>query len=226
MYLFDLDGTLIDSNGVWRDVDAAFLSHHGCNGTPEYFDYVAHAIFPTAAQFTKDYYRLALSTDAIMAEWRELAWDAYACHTPLKEGALEFLRLLRSAYPCEGISLVTASVPELCRMVLDRHGLTPFFDQLVYAQELGMEKRDPRFFRVAAERLGVSPSSCILFDDAPDNCAAAKRCGMTVVGVYDPFFAASREVLDRNCDRCIHSFRELLPPAPSAVLVPDGDPTA
>ena len=210
MYLFDLDGTLIDSNGVWQDVDAAFLSHHGCDGTPEYFDYVAHAIFPTAAQFTKDYYQLSLSTDAIMTEWMELARDAYAYHTPLKEGALEFLQLLRSVSNCEGISLVTASVPELCQLALDRHGLTSLFDRIVYAQELGMEKRNPRFFSTVAELLGVSPSSCTLFDDAPDNCAAAKNCGMTVVGVYDPFFSASQKVLRQHCDRCIHSFCELL----------------
>ena len=211
MYLFDLDGTLIDSNGIWREVDRAFLAHHGCKETPEYLDYLAHAIFPTAAQFTKDYYHLPLSTDAIMAEWMELARDAYACRTPLKEGALEFLQLLRSRPDCEAISLVTASVPELCRLALDRHGLTSFFDRIVYAQELGMEKRDPRFFGTVAEQLGVSPASCTLFDDAPDNCAAAKQCGMTVVGVFDPFFAASQERIRQNCHRYIRSFRELLP---------------
>jgi HAD superfamily hydrolase (TIGR01509 family) len=210
LYLFDLDGTLIDSNGVWQEVDAAFLAHHNCEGTPEYFDYVAHAIFPTAARFTQEYYHLSLSTDDIMAEWMELAGDAYASRVPLKEGALPFLRQLHSASPRQGIALVTASVPPLCRLVLDRYELTPLFDRLIFAQELGMEKRAPRFFGTVAELLEVSPADCTLFEDAPDNCAAAKRCGMTVVGVHDPFFAASEDALRQCCDRYIESFQELL----------------
>lgn len=212
MYLFDLDGTIIDSNGIWREVDTAFLAHHRCEGTAEYFDYLAHAIFPTAARFTKDYYHLDLSPDAIMAEWMELARDAYAFHAPLKEGVPEYLAQLRSAPDREGISLVTASVPELCRLALERHGLSRAFDRVVYAQELEMEKRDPRFFPTVAKLLGVSPAACTLFDDAPDNCAAAKACGMTVVGVHDSFFADSEDRLRQCCDRYIRSFRELLRP--------------
>lgn len=207
MYLFDLDGTLIDSNGVWREVDNAFLSRHHCQETPEYFETIAHAIFPTAAQFTREYYQLTLQPEEIMAEWMELARDAYAFHTPMKDGAREYLERLRSEG--KSLCLVTACVPELCRLVLERHGLEPFFDQVVLAQELGMEKRDPRFFPAAAELLGAAPADCILFEDAPANCAAAQSCGMTVVGVYDRFFAG-REAEFQCCTRYIRSFRELL----------------
>lgn len=207
MYLFDLDGTLIDSNDVWRQVDAQFLSRHGLVETEEYFRRIAHAIFPTAAQFTREYYRLSLTPEEIMAEWFDLAREAYEFHTPLKEGAVDYLELCRSRGP---VCLVTASVPQLCRLVLRRHGLTDRFHRILYAQEMGLEKRDPRFFLRVCEALETPPEDCILFDDAPDNCAAAKNCGMTVVGVYDPAFARQESEMAALCDRYIHSFAQLL----------------
>ena len=49
MLLFDMDGTLIDSNGIWKDVDTRFLEKRGLPYTQEYYEGVAHTIFPLAA---------------------------------------------------------------------------------------------------------------------------------------------------------------------------------
>ena len=89
MIFFDLDGTLIDSNGVWREVDHAFMAKRGLELTEEYIQTVTHSIFPVAARFTKEHYHLPDSTEDIMAEWQSLAYDAYTRTIPLKEGARE-----------------------------------------------------------------------------------------------------------------------------------------
>ena len=73
-----MDGTLIDSNGIWKDVDTAFLKKRGFAYTRAYYEGVAHTIFPLAAKFTKEYCHLSESTEEIMAEWMEMAGDAYA----------------------------------------------------------------------------------------------------------------------------------------------------
>ena len=73
--LFDMDGTLIDSNGIWRQVDEAFLAKRGYPYTREYYEGVAHTIFPLAAKFTKEFCGLPESEEDIMAEWMELAKD-------------------------------------------------------------------------------------------------------------------------------------------------------
>ena len=52
MLLFDMDGTLIDSNGVWKNVDREFLARRGIAYTHAYFEGVAHTILPLAAKFT------------------------------------------------------------------------------------------------------------------------------------------------------------------------------
>ena len=108
------------------------------------------------------------------------------------------------------MALVTACVPRFCQAALERHGLTGYFRAVVYVEELGVEKRDPRAFRMALERLGVQASECTLYEDSPAACAAAKAAGLTVVAVYDPFYASYEQQLRRSCDGYLKSFTELL----------------
>ena len=208
MKLFDFDGTLVDSNGVWVDVDNGFLARRGLAPTREYSDTVGHSIFPIAARYTKDYYRLDMSPEEIMAEWLDMASDAYAHHIPLKPGAKEFVE--RCAAAGEGMALFTACVPELCRAALERHGLSRYFSQIVYAQERGVEKREARAFALALERLGAKAAECTFYEDSPGACRAAREAGLTVVGVYDPFYAVYEADMRAVCHRYIYSFTELL----------------
>lgn len=207
MLLFDLDGTLIDSNGIWVDVDLKFLSAHGLEPTEEYAYTVGHSIFPVAAAFTREYYHLGQSAEEIMAEWLDLAGDAYA-HVALKPGAREYLD--RRAGDGEPMALVTACVPALCRTALAVHGLEGYFRDLIFVQELGVEKRDPAAFRMTLERLGVPAAECTLYEDSPGACAAAQSVGITAVGVYDGFYAKFQDEMREKCDRYILSFTELL----------------
>ena len=62
MLIFDMDGTLIDSNGIWKDVDIALLKKRGFAYTRAYYEGVAHTIFPLAAKFTKEYCHLSESS--------------------------------------------------------------------------------------------------------------------------------------------------------------------
>lgn len=206
--VFDLDGTLLDSNHVWTMVDEKFLAQRGRTATQEYLDYVAHAIYPTAARFTKEYYQLDESEESIMDSWTALAREAYQYHVPLKEGAAEYLS--RCAARGERLALFTASFPELCYLALRRHNIERFFERIVFAQDLGLEKRNPKAFAVLAETLGVQPSACVLFDDSPQSCLAAKKTGLQVVGVLDSFFASAEAEVRANSHRCISSFSDLL----------------
>lgn len=204
LLLFDLDGTVTDSNTLWQDVDAEFARRRGLAVTQEYTDFVIHAIFPTAADFTKEYYHLKETPQQIMEEWHALAYEAYACHCPAKPGAAEFLTRCKA----QGIrmAMVTASVPELCEAALKRLGLGDCFTFILYAQELGLEKRRPQVWLEAARRAGISPADCIVFDDSPVACAAARQAGCRDVGVYDPLYAPQQAEMRRDCWRYIESF--------------------
>ena len=177
MLLFDLDGTLIDSNGVWLEVDKTFLAH------------------------------MEESCEEIIAEWMELACDAYD-HVPLKPHVREYLDRCREAG--RRMAVFTACVPEHCRAAVENHGLGDYFERIIYAQELGEDKRSPAIFRHAAELLGVKPRECVFFDDSLAACKGAKAAGMTVVGVQDDCFTGAEADMRELCDRYIRDFGELL----------------
>lgn len=208
MYIFDLDGTITDTNKVWLNVDLEFLGRRGLPHTPEYQQMVERSIAPLAAQFTREYYQLPDSPEAIMAEWDELAQRHYEELAPLKPGAEEFLR------QCQGsgkpMALFTACRPALCRIVLERFQLTRLFQRVVYAEEIGLEKRDPQCFVRLSQLLGVPLADCTLFDDSPDNCATAAKAGMDTVGVYDAYYAHRQDELRAVCRRYVVSLEDLV----------------
>ena len=207
MFFFDMDGTLIDSNGVWKDVDRAFLARRGLPYTRAYYEGVAHTIFPLAAKFTKEYCHLSESCEEIMAEWMDLAKDAYA-HVTVKPGVRAYLKQCKA----EGrqMAVVTSSVPAHCHTALERLDLEKYFQRITFAQELGLEKRDPEIWRIAARESGVRPEDCTVFDDSLAACKGARQARMRVVGVYDGFFAADEKEMRGFCDVYIKSFEELL----------------
>ena len=134
MFFFDLDGTLIDSNGIWKDVDRTFLARRGLPYTHAYYEGVAHTIFPLAAKFTKEFCHLSESCEDIMAEWMELAGDLYA-HVQVKPGVRAYLKQCRS----EGrrMAVVTSSVPAHCRTALEHLDLARYFENVFFAHDLG-----------------------------------------------------------------------------------------
>lgn len=206
--VFDLDGTLLDSNNIWHEIDERFVHRRGLALTEEYTEFVSHAIFPVAARFTKDYYFLDESEDEIMAEWYEMAVDAYTHHLPLKPNVREYLD--HCAQKGDKMIVYTSSVPDLCKAALERHKLLPYFEELYFAQELLLEKKYSASFSKIAERLGEKAENCLLFDDSPFACTAAKDAGWKVIGIREEFFAHHQDTLDQVCDLVITDFRELL----------------
>lgn len=207
MLIFDLDGTLIDSNGVWVEVDKIFLARRNAPYTKEYYEGVAHSILSNCAVFTKEYLGLAESCEEIIAEWMDLARGQYN-EIPLKDGVREYLERCKEAG--HRMAVFTACVPEHCRAALKHHQLTPYFEQVIYAQELGEDKKSPAIFRKVAQMLGVTPGQCVFFDDSLTACKAAKAAGMTVVGVHDAYFRDSEPDMRELCDQYIRGFGDLL----------------
>ena len=208
MQIFDMDGTLIDSNGIWKDVDTAFLAKRGLSYTKEFYEGVAHTIFPLAAKFTKEFCHLPESEEAIMAEWMDMAGDLYGTSVPVKPGVRAYLDKLRAAG--EQLIVVTSAVPVHCRTALTHLGLMPYFERIIFAHDLQLEKKDPQLWCLTAEMMGVAPADCTLYDDSVEACRGAKTAGMHAVGVYDPYFAGTEPEMQAVCDRYIRSFEELI----------------
>ncbi|MCD8368328.1 MAG: HAD family phosphatase [Clostridiales bacterium] len=213
MLLFDLDGTLIDSNEVWREVDVSFLAKRGLPWSREYHEGVVHASLPAGAKFTREFCHLEDSEESIIAEWLAMVQQSYGEEIPLKPGARDFLSLC--ADRGERMAIYTSCARPLCEAALRHHGIDRYFETVLYASELGVEKRSPDGFHMAAARLGVAPADCVFFDDSPLSCAGALEAGMVTVGVYDPMFASGEAELRRCCHGYLRSFTE-------ATFTPEG----
>ena len=210
MYFFDLDGTLIDSNGSWKQVDIDFLAKRGLPYTKEYFNGVAHTALPMAAVFTKEYCKLSESCEEIISEWMEMSRDAYA-KVSLKPGVRAYLKQCRAEN--RRMAVITSSVPEHCYTALKKLDLEPYFENVTFAQQAGLHKKFPDVWLQAAEKNGVRPEDCTVFDDSLAACQGARLAKMRVVGVHDKFFNGSEREMRAFCDVYIESFEELLYPS-------------
>ncbi len=212
MFFFDLDGTLLDSTGVWMDIDVEFLGKHGISPVPaDYTWYVTHHSAPDAARYTRERYNLPETAEEIVAAWGEMALEAYSHELPLKPGAGRFLRWCAElGVP---MAMLTSCLPHLCRPALERHGIAGLFQAVLTTGETGLEKGDGALYRMAAERFGLAPEACTLFEDNPGYCAAAKQAGYQVVGIFDPLFASRQEELRALCGpgRYLKDFADVEP---------------
>ena len=208
MLIFDMDGVLTDSNGIWKQVDIDFLAKRGMPYTRDYYDGVAHTVLSKAAVFTKAYCHLSESCEEIIAEWMEMAGDVYATDVPAKPFVKEYLEKCRRNG--ERMVVLTSAVPSHCRAALTHLELLPYFEKLFFAQELGLDKQTPDIYQKVVELLGVSPADCTVYDDSAAACRSAKAAGLHTVGVYDNFFHVSWEEMLSTCEKTIKSFAELL----------------
>lgn len=108
------------------------------------------------------------------------------------------------------MAVVTSSIPAHCHTALAHLDLEKYFENITFAQEMGLGKSDPAVWRAAAEKNGVSPESCTMFDDSLAACKGARLAKLRVVGVYDGFFAADEKEMRSFCDVYIRGFEELL----------------
>ncbi len=207
--LFDLDGTLLDSNGVWQQVDREFFKARGVAvDHVEYARAVQGMSFRETAEYTVRRYGLEESVEAVMDEWMRMTREAYAHQVALKSGALDYLRMLKR----EGVKLavVTANREELFAPALERGGALTLFDAICTSAEVGnVGKADGALFMLAARRLGVEPSDCAVFEDVLDGVAGAKRAGMRAYAVRDAATEHSREAIATLADGVIDGFADM-----------------
>lgn len=206
--IFDLDGTLLDSNGLWRDVDARFFAERGIVEPEDFVCAVQGMSFREGAAYTKRRFGLAESVEAIMAIWMQMAREAYERRIKMKPSARAYLRFLKRA----GVKLAvaTANRAELFEPTLAREGVLELFDAICTSADVGdVNKSGGALFQLAARRLGVAPGDCVVFEDVPDGVAGAKAAGMRACAVLDAAMAHSRDAIEALADWTIRDFTDM-----------------
>lgn len=181
--IFDFDGTIADSTYVWKKVDEDFFKARGMSVPEDYVENISTMSFVSGAIYTKETYNLPETIEDIMAEWNVHALYEYANNVKLKPFAREYI----AGYRNKGfkIGLATASNPEFYLPVLEREGIVNWFDAFVDGTSGARNKDFPDMYLMCAEKMGIRPEKCVVYEDIIKGIKSAKSVGMRVTAVYD-----------------------------------------
>jgi HAD superfamily hydrolase (TIGR01509 family) len=189
--IFDLDGTLIDSESVTITAGTAVFAAHGHAVDHSLFHRLIGVDEPTGAGILRAALGPDLLLDRIDAEWRAAIRAIYReTGVPLRPGAAELLEMLAiRGYP---LAVATSSNRASATWKLERTGLARHFDTVVTLDCITRPKPAPDPYLEAARRLGADPALCVAFEDSDTGAAAAQAAGMTVVQVPDVVVPSGR----------------------------------
>ncbi|HOS70363.1 MAG TPA: HAD family phosphatase [Bacillota bacterium] len=206
--IFDVDGTLIDSMWIWKQVDIEFLGKRGI-ALPERLQMEIEGMsYSETAVYFKERFNLPESLEEIKEEWRLMAEDYYKCHIQLKSGAKEFLKLLYDKGLTLGIA--TSNSRELVDCMLANHGIRKYFSNIRTSCEVEKGKPYPDVYLKVAEDMGIDPCRCLVFEDTLSGVMAAKSAGMRVFAMADEISLESKDKLIELAEGYIHSFNEVM----------------
>ena len=205
--IFDLDGTLLDSMGLWHKVDIAFFENRNMPIPEGYIQAISPMGTYNAAVYTKETYNIKESVEEIIDEWRTIAKREYSQHVKPKNGAKEYLLSLKE----KGLKLAvaTASDKDLFEDCLKKYGIFNLIDFFVTVNEVGKGKSSPDIYLHAAKKLDAEPNECMVFEDIFTALSTAKNAGFYCVGVYDGSSASDVEKNKEISDKFIYDFNEL-----------------
>ena len=206
--IFDMDGTLIDSTGIWHEIDKAFFAKRNMELPADYAQHIVHLGLTQAAIYTKETYHLQESVQDIIKEWHDMSVDMYKYHVPLKEGTLELLELFKSN--SVKMAIATANDEPLYRPCIERLGIGDYFDAIADVNTAKEGKQSAKIYLDLAKKMGAKPQNTLVLEDMPTCVKTAFKSGFITVAVYDNASKDYDEEKKNNSILFINNFYELL----------------
>jgi HAD superfamily hydrolase (TIGR01509 family) len=195
--IFDLDGVLIDSEGLQYRAYTQVLARYGVRVSPEEYAHywIADGRGP---EYAVERYRLPLAPAELRARKGEVYHAILRAEVTLMPGVPQVLARLSPHFP---LAIATNSGRTDVQIVLERFGWATVFRVVVAREDYAAAKPAADAYLAAAARLGLSPAQCLVLEDAPRGVVAAARAGALVVAIPNAFtrgsdFAGAAVVLD------------------------------
>lgn len=206
--IFDMDGSLVDSMWIWKQIDIEYLSRYGYDSSDkaiaEFQACIEGMSFRETAEYMQAHFSIPRTVEEMMDDWNRMAWEKYEKEVLLKEGAYDFLQECNRRGILLGIA--SSNSRELVDNVLRARELEGFFQVIITGSDGLPGKPAPDMFLEVAKKLGVEPINCLVFEDIPKGITAGREAGMRVCAVEDLYSAHQREVKIQMSDYYIEDY--------------------
>lgn len=182
--IFDLDGTLLDSTGMWRQVDGRLMAHYSKEVPPDLSETVQRMSIEEFSQFFVEEFDLPVTPEQIAQQVADMVAEEYREKLQLKPHVPEILDWLDQQDIPYGVA--TATYGELAEAALRRLHVWERLRFLLTEQNAGAPKTQPRIFQLAAQKLHLGRRQIAVVEDSLHALEGAKNGGFFTIGIADP----------------------------------------
>jgi len=182
--IFDMDGLLIDSMKYWIDADTEFLGKYNIELTDDMIKYFSGRSEIENMEWMIENLNMKGTVDELLEERYSETDKIYTEKTNLMPGVNELITKIKNNNLRQAIA--SGSPNKHIKIVAERFDWKEYFDFFVSVNDVGsIGKPDPAVYLHTAEKLGINPENCIVFEDAENGVVSAKSAGMKCIAVPD-----------------------------------------
>ncbi|MFL5886797.1 MAG: HAD family hydrolase [Thermoleophilaceae bacterium] len=205
--IFDLDGVLIDSEGMWSAARREVTLSHGGRWPDDAQRTMMGMSTTEWSAFMHDTLGVEMPPDEIRETVVSRLEQLYRERLPLLPGARETVVSLGEVWP---LAVASSAGRPIIDLVLELAGLADRFAATVSSEEVAHGKPAPDVYLEAARRLAVEPAGCVALEDSSNGLRSAAAAGMAVIAVPNREFPPSDDALDLAAD-AVDSLEHLTP---------------
>lgn len=204
--IFDIDGVLLDTLKIWRNIGSRYLKNNGITPHEDTDDVLFSMSMEEGAKYLKNTYAISDGTEKISADIKRMLKDFYENEALAKDGAKAVLEFLKS----ENIPTVaaTSGPREYEEAALERNGLLKYFRCMYTSEEIGESKSSPLIYNTAAEFLKTKPNETLVFEDSLYALKTAANAGFVTVGVADSFGEPNQDDMKSTAEIYVKNLNE------------------
>ena len=228
--IFDLDGTLIDSMGIWNKADESLIKKFTNKTVEEFFhdnninakdigqlrdrllaEFKSNDIYVQYCAWLKERFNTDMPAEEILKIRWNFANELLKKEVDYKKDADVLLKKLKqNGYT---LALATTTLKErldLYRKILKKVNIDETFSIILTKEDVVHKKPDPEIYNKILEKLDVKPEECIVVEDALIGVQSAKNAGIEVINIYDKYADADREEIEKLADYKVQNYKELM----------------
>ncbi len=206
-YLFDFDGTLVDSMPMYTKMFLGILDEEGVS----YSDDIINIITPLGTTATALYMidmGVKMTHEQLLCKMKQHLEGEYSRNVYAKQNVKETLKALKSNGA--SLNILTACSHPSLELCLQNNGIYELFDNVWSCEDFGMSKTNPEIYRLAADRMRADVKDILFADDNLEACQTAKSAGLHTCGVYDESSRHLVDVIKESTDLYAYDLSEIL----------------